>query len=95
MPETLIPTLTAALADPFRIALIVALVATQRRTATVTGRWLPLAAGVVFVAVLLPTTMGTAAGTPLAIAIAAGIAANVAILLPVLLAFALWDRRGG
>jgi len=45
------------LSDVFRIGLIMALVLTMRRTAPVTGRVLPLAAGVVFVAVLLPSTM--------------------------------------
>jgi hypothetical protein len=40
------------LGDLFRIGLIVALVVTMRRTAAVTGRVVPLALGVVFVAVM-------------------------------------------
>lgn len=89
MPIT--DTLTAMLADPFRIALLVGLVLTQRNTAAVTGRVLPLAAGVLFVAVILPLT--TLQDQPMLPATAYGIVANVILLLPILAVFALWDRR--
>lgn len=79
------------LTDPFRIVLLVGLVLTQRNTAGVTGRVIPLAAGVAFVAVLLPMT--TAQGLPLWPAIGLGLVANVILLVPVLLGFRLWDRR--
>ena len=71
------------LTDVFRIGLIVALVVTMLRTAPVTGRVLPLAAGVVFVAVILPTTMpgGSASLTD---AILAGLVSNLVILIIVL-----------
>ncbi len=79
------------LTDIFRIGLIVALVFTMRRTSAVTGRVLPLALGVVFVAVILPTTMpsGTAS---LAHAIGAGLVSNVIILAVVLAAEQLLKR---
>jgi hypothetical protein len=83
--------LTAMLADPFRIVLLAGLVLTQRNTAAVTGRLLPLALGVLFVAVILPMT--TLQGMPLVPAIGLGLVANVILLLPILGAFALWDRR--
>lgn len=72
------------LTDPFRIGLIVALVITMLRTSAVTGRALPLALGVVFVAVILPTTMQS--GTPnLMNVIVAGLISNLVILGVVLL----------
>lgn len=48
------------LIDPFRIALAIGLVITMMRTRAQTGTWLPLAAGTVFVAIILPTTRGVA-----------------------------------
>ncbi len=71
------------LTDVFRIGLIIALVVTMLRTAPVTGRVLPLAAGVVFVAVILPTTMpgGSASLTQ---SILVGLVSNVIILVLVL-----------
>ncbi len=71
------------LTDVFRIGLIIALVITMFRTAPVTGRLVPLACGVVFVAVILPTTMpgGSASLTH---AILAGLVSNLVILILVL-----------
>ena len=71
------------LTDVFRIGLISALVVTMLRTAPGTGQILPLVAGVVFVAVILPTTMpgGEASLTH---AILAGLVSNVIILVLVL-----------
>ncbi len=79
------------LSDPFRIGLIIALVVTMLRTSAVTGRALPLAMGVVFVAVILPTTMpsGTA---DLGDAIFAGLVSNLIILGAVLVIVALVAR---
>ncbi len=92
MPE-LYPLLTEALIDPFRIVLLIGLVLTQRRTAATTGLILPLAAGCVFVAVLLPMTMNFGADAGLPKAIGAGLVANVILLVPMLLAAHLWDRN--
>ncbi len=46
------------LADPFRWGLIVALVAVTLSTQKVTGRMIPVFAGAVFVAFLIPNTTG-------------------------------------
>ncbi len=93
MIQTLTDLLPAALADPFRVALLVGLVVTQRRTAGITGRVLPLVAGLVFVAVILPVTMQQGLTTPqLLNAVAIGIVANATWLAAILAAFAIWDR---
>jgi hypothetical protein len=91
---TLIDFVISQLADPFRIGLLIALVVTMQRTASVTGRVIPLLAGVVFIAVMLPTTMPSAT-VGLKDAILAGLVSNVIILLPVLAAawlIARWRR---
>ncbi|MFC3086481.1 hypothetical protein [Tabrizicola soli] len=79
------------LADPFRIGLIVALVVTMYRTRAATGTLLPLAAGVVFVAVILPST-GIGGGADLTQAVLAGILSNL-IILGIVLALAALVRR--
>ena len=71
------------LTDVFRIGLIVALVMTMQRTAPVTGRVLPLVAGVVFVAVILPTTR-PGGNASLIDAILTGLVSNLVILVIVL-----------
>lgn len=71
------------LTDVFRIGLIIALVVTMLRTAPVTGRVLPLVAGVLFVAVMLPTTMPSPSAS-LGQAILAGVFSNAIILVLVL-----------
>ncbi|OYX20254.1 MAG: hypothetical protein B7Z04_06800 [Rhodobacterales bacterium 32-66-9] len=79
------------LLDPFRIGLIVALVFTMLRTRAATGTLLPLALGVVFVAVILPSTRGT--GTVgLIQTVLAGLASN-AIILGIVMALAVFFRR--
>ena len=72
------------LSDVFRIGLIMALVVTMLRTSTVTGRVLPLIAGVVFVAVIVPSTL-SGSTERLSQEIAAGLISNLIILVPVLL----------
>ena len=72
------------LADPFRIGLMVALVLTMARTRAVTGTVLPLALGVVFVAVVIPMTMQTDASEPLWQRAGVGVLANAVILAAVL-----------
>lgn len=86
------------LTDLFRIGLMIALVITMLRTSAVTGRVLPLVLGVVFVAVMLPSTMPTGSA-PLVDAMLAGLVANAIILVPVLaiaaLVLRLRRRNGG
>ncbi len=71
------------LMEPFRIGLIIGLVITMQRTAAVTGRIVPLVLGVLFVAVMLPTTMPSDS-VSLQDAMLAGVASNVILLIPVL-----------
>ncbi|TNC50485.1 hypothetical protein FHG66_08305 [Rubellimicrobium rubrum] len=81
---TMTELLSTQLTDPFRLGLIVALVVTMLRTEAVTGRWLPLAAGVLFVAFIIPATMGQGAATPFWQLVAAGVIANVLLLAVVM-----------
>ena len=87
----MIELIQSQLMDPFRIGLIVALVFTMFRTQAATGTVLPLAAGVIFVAVILPSTQGSGA-VSLTEAIAAGIVSNL-IILGIVLALAMIVRR--
>ena len=70
------------IADPFRIGLIVALVVTAARTSAAVGTLVPLALGVLFVAILIPTALG---GDDTLSQIAVGLVTN-AVLLGVALA---------
>jgi len=65
--------------DLFRIGLTVALMLTAARTGAVTGWLVPLAAGVVFIAVLIPTTL-TAGQGPVMPAILMGLVSTSVIL---------------
>ena len=79
------------LSDLFRIGLLIALVITMLRTSAVTGRALPLVMGVLFVAVILPTTMpsGTASVSD---AILAGLVSNSLITGLVIAVAAVFTR---
>ena len=80
------------LADPFRIGLMVALVITMQRTQGTTGVWVPLAAGVLFVAVIIPSTMLTVLAQPLWQVVAVGMVSNAIILAVILSAWAIYQR---
>ena len=80
------------LADPFRIGLMVALVITMQRTQGTTGVWVPLAAGVLFVAVIIPSTMLTVLAQPLWQVVAVGMVSNAIILAVILGAWAIYQR---
>lgn len=84
----------AQLTDPFRIVLAIGLVLTMFRTQGATGTWIPLASGVLFIAVLIPMTMGSpgADGTQ---AIIAGIFSTSLIVAVVLGVRALVLRARG
>lgn len=66
-------------ADPFRIILLIGLVWTMMRTRSASGTLIPLAAGIVFVAVLIPMTMTAANGIPAQDQILAGLVTNTVI----------------
>jgi hypothetical protein len=91
---TVMGLLAFQLSEVFRWGLIVALVLTARNTREVTGTWVPLAAGVVFVAVLIPTVM-TPAAAPVMVQVGVGLVANAVILAAVMAGFALWGRVAG
>ena len=88
----LIDILTGQLSDLFRIGLIIALVITTTRNAAVTGKIIPLIAGVVFVAVIIPVTLQTATAEPLSRLVMVGIGANLILLAAVLGLFELLQR---
>jgi uncharacterized membrane protein (GlpM family) len=72
------------LVDPFRIGLVIALVATMARTRNVTGTLIPLLAGVTFVAVIIPATMSPPGDDGLVLSILTGFAANLVLLAVVM-----------
>jgi hypothetical protein len=76
--------INSQLTDPFRIGLLIALFVTMLRTRASSGTVLPLAAGVVFVAVIVPSTMGGAFALQ---TVLAGIVSNAVILAAV---FGIW-----
>lgn len=69
----------AQLTDPFRIVLAIGLVITMLRTRAATGTWLPLAAGVGFIAVLIPTVMQRVEGD-LIMPVAVGVVSTAVIV---------------
>lgn len=90
----MIDLIQSQLMDPLRAGLILGLVITMYRTARVTGQALPLAAGVLFVAVILPLTNPKPPVT-LTDAVLAGVVSNL-VLLAIVLGFAtLWRRFRG
>lgn len=70
--------------DLFRWALLIGLVFTMARNRAVTGILVPLLAGIVFVAVLLPATM-TPALAPFVQQAGVGLVVNAVILAAILL----------
>lgn len=80
----------AALLDPFRIGLLIALFATMWRTRAATGVLLPLALGAVFVALMLPMTMPGEGS--FAARAAAGFAANLLWLGGIAALFSAYQR---
>ncbi len=65
--------------DPFRLVLLVGLVWTMMRTRANSGTLIPLAAGIVFVAVLIPMTLTAASEIPVRDQILAGLVSNTVI----------------
>lgn len=79
--------LMSQLTDVFRIGLLAGLILTMERTKAQTGVILPLVAGIVFIAVIIPATMPRA-DVPMLQAILSGIVANTAITAVL---WALWS----
>ncbi len=77
------------LTDPFRIVLLFGLVYTMYRTRAQTGTVIPLAAGIVFVAAIIPMTQGDGAGSQAFLtAFGVGLLANAVI---VAIVFGVWQ----
>ena len=72
--------LQSQLTDVFRIGLIIAMIVTAMRTKAVMGLTIPLLAGVVFVAVIIPSTMQVGSSVPLLVNVGVGIIANLIIV---------------
>ena len=87
--------LMAQLTDPFRIALLIALVVTMWRNRAVTGKLVPLLAGMLFVAVIIPATISPPGASSFWLVVAVGLVANAVILAVVLaLGMAVQRARG-
>lgn len=82
----------AQLTDPFRIGLLIALVLTAANTAQALNRWIPIALGIVFVAVLIPFSIGANATVDATTSVLVGLVTNATILAVLLAAKALYSR---
>lgn len=82
----------AQLVDPFRIGLLVAMLLTSASTAPTLNRWIPIALGVVFIAVLIPFSFGSTDETTKALAVGIGLGSNATVLAVLLAAQALYRR---
>ncbi len=76
LPEFFLSQIT----NPFRIGLLLALFATMLRTNAVTGTLVPLIAGAIFVAVIIPSTFVTAIEIPYGTAVGVGVVVNAILL---------------
>jgi Na+/glutamate symporter len=71
--------LTTQITDIFRLGLLAGLIYTTERTRAQTGIMLPLVAGILFVAVIIPNTMPVA-GVDMVSAMVTGIISNAVIV---------------
>lgn len=84
----------AQVIDPFRIGLLFFLVLTTRRTSHHTGKLVPLGLGMLFIAVLLPTSFADP-GLDWWTAVAVGIVSNAVVLAVILAGWSLAERLRG
>jgi hypothetical protein len=84
--------LVEQLADPFRVGLLIALLFTAANSSGIFNRWLPIALGLVFVAVLIPTAMASDEAAPVTAQIGVGLLSNGIIVGIMLLAEAAFNR---
>lgn len=93
-PDAMIAELMQAQAtDVFRVGLLAALLVTMWRTRAVTGTVLPLAAGIVFVAVIVPLTQAQDGTAPLWMQVLTGLPVNLAYVLVGLLIARMIEAR--
>ncbi len=90
--DEIVQILVEQLADPFRIGLLVALLFTAANSRGTLNRWLPIALGLVFVAVLIPTALASENGEPVGAQIGVGLFSNAVILAILLAAEAVFER---
>ena len=86
--------ITGQFTDMFRLGLLAGLIYTTERTRHQTGVLLPLVAGIVFVAIIIPTTMPQP-GVPLWQAVATGLVVNAVIVAVFWLAWQAVSRDQG
>jgi hypothetical protein len=90
---TLTQTFITQMTDPFRLGMLVILFVTMMRTKGTTGTFVPLAAGAVFVAVLIPMTLQQiAVGPELYRSAGLGLVANALILVVIFWAHRIWSQ---
>lgn len=87
--------MAAQAGDVFRIGLLIALLLTTLRNRPVTGMLIPLAAGAVFVAVIIPVTGTMTLPVPLATQVLTGLVVNVVYLAIGVGLWSLWTARRG
>ena len=92
MTMDMIGILIEQLADPFRIALLVALLFAAANPGGALNRWLPIALGLVFVAVLIPTALASDGDGEVSAQIGVGLISNALILGLMLFAEQLFER---
>lgn len=83
---------TAQITDIFRLGLLAALIYTTERTRAQTGILLPLLAGIVFVAVIIPSTV-TRSNVDILSAVGVGLLANTIIVAVFWFAWSLFKSR--
>ncbi len=83
---------TSQITDLFRLGLLAGLIYTTERTRGQTGIALPLLAGILFVAVMIPTTISKP-GVDYASAVGVGLVANAAIVAVMWLAWSSFKSR--
>lgn len=66
---TLVDIFRDQIIDPFRIGMVIMLLVTAARTSGAAGTLVPIGLGIVFIAVLIPTTMGDGLDTMREIAV--------------------------
>lgn len=86
--------LAAQATNLFRIGLLVALLLTTLRNRPITGMLLPLVAGAIFVAVIIPLTGATTRPEPMTTQVLAGLLVNAIYIAIGLGLWSLWQRRG-
>ena len=83
---------TSQITDVFRVGLLAALIYTTERTRSQTGVVLPLLAGIVFVAVIIPSTV-TRSNVDIFTSVSVGLLANAAIVAVLWFAWSTFKSR--